>query len=138
MNENATTQPGPLDIINNLTAAINRADLAAMLASFEPDAVLVVQALAGQPAQIARGHVAIREAYAGFVSLKPTLRRQGQQIIEAGSIALHCSRWTLTATSPDGKKVETTGASSDVLRKQPDGQWLILIYNPYGTSIVGQ
>jgi len=107
-----------------------------MLNLFEPDAVLVVQPLAGQPGQIARGKVAIREAYVGFVSLKPTLRRQAQQIVEAGSIALHCSKWTLTATSPDGKKVERAGGSSDVLRKQSDGRWLVLIYNPYGTSIL--
>jgi len=137
VNEKTMTQPSPLDTINNLTAAINRGDLEAMLNFFEPDAVLVVQPLAGQPGQVARGKVAIREAYAGFVSLKPTLRRQAQQIVEASGIALHCSRWTLTATSPDGKKMERTGASSDVLRKQPDGRWLILIYNPYGTSIVG-
>ena len=62
------TQPNPLDTINNLTAAINRGDLTAMLNLFETDALLVVQALAGQPAQIARGDVAIREAYVGFVS----------------------------------------------------------------------
>jgi uncharacterized protein (TIGR02246 family) len=137
MNEKTMTQPSPLDTINDLTAAINRGDLASMLNLFEPDAVLVVQALAGQPAQIARGEVAIREAYAGFVSLKPTLRRQAQEIVEGGGIALHCSRWTLTATSPDGKRIERAGVSSDVLRKQSDGRWLILIYNPYGTSILG-
>jgi uncharacterized protein (TIGR02246 family) len=131
------TPSGPLDTINNLTEAINRGDLEAMLKFFEPNAVLVVQALAGQPAQIARGAVAIREAYAGFVSLKPTLRREVQQIVEADGIALHSSKWTLTATSPEGKKVERTGVSTDVLRKRSDGLWLILIYNPYGTSIAG-
>jgi ketosteroid isomerase-like protein len=106
-----------------------------MLKLFEEDAVLVLQALAGQAGQVARGEVAIRDAYAGFVSLKPTLLRQAQEIVEADGIALHCSRWTLTATSPEGKKVERTGISSDVLRKQSDGRWLILIYNPYGTSL---
>jgi uncharacterized protein (TIGR02246 family) len=129
-------QPGPLDTVSNLTAAINRGDLDAMLKLFEEDAVLVVQALAGQPGQLARGKVAIREAYAGFFSLKPNLRREAQQIVEAGGIAFHCSRWTLAATSPDGKKVERAGASSDVLWKQSDRRWLVLIYNPYGTSIV--
>jgi uncharacterized protein (TIGR02246 family) len=127
------TQPSPLGTINDLTAAINRGDLDAMLKLFEEDAVLVVQALAGQ---VARGEVAIRDAYAGFVSLKPTLLRQAQEIVEADGIALHCSRWTLTATSPDGKKLKRAGVSADVLRKQFDGRWLILIYNPYGTSLV--
>lgn len=131
------TQPGPLDTVSNLTAAINRGDLAAMLNLFEEESVLVVQALAGQPAQIAGGKVAIAEAYRGFFSMKPTLRRQGQQIVEAGGIAFHGSKWTLTATAPDGKKIERAGVSSDVLRKQSDGRWLVLIYNPYGTSMVG-
>ncbi|MGP8068409.1 MAG: YybH family protein [Candidatus Bathyarchaeia archaeon] len=83
------------------------------------------------------GKVAISEAYAGFDSLKPTLNRQVQEVFEAGGIALHCSSWKLTATSPDGKKIDRTGVSSDVLRKQSDGRWLILIYNPYGISAVG-
>ena len=135
--EKTMTQPGPLAVVSDLTAAINRGDLAAMLKLFEEDAVLVVQALAGQPGQIARGKAAIGEAYGGFFSLKPVLRREAQQIVEAGGIAFHCSRWILTATSPDGKKVERAGVSSDVLRKQSDGRWLVLIYNPYGTSIVG-
>jgi ketosteroid isomerase-like protein len=135
--EKAMTQPGPLDAVSNLTAAINRGDLAAMLKHFEEDAVLVARALAGQRGQIARGKVAIGEAYAGFVSLKPILRREAQEIVEADGVAFHCSRWTLTATSPDGKRLERAGVSSDVLRKQSDGQWLVLIYNPYGTSIEG-
>ena len=130
------TPPGPLDTIAKLTAAINRGDLSAMVESFEPDAVLVVQPLAGQHGQTARGAAAIREAYAGFVSLKPALCRVSQTIVEAGSIALHSSRWTLTATSPDGKKIDRASVSSDVLRKQPDGRWLVVIYNPYGTSVV--
>ena len=134
--EKTITQPGPLDTINNLTAAINQGDLAAMLSFFERDAVLAVQPLAGQAGQIAKGDVAIREAYAGFVAVRPALHRQAQQLVQADNIALHFSRWALTATSSDGKKVERTGVSADVLRKQSDGRWLVSIYNPYGTSIM--
>lgn len=106
------TQSGPKDTTNGLTAAIDRGDLATMLGFFERDAVLVVQALADQAAQTARGHVAIREAYSGFVSLKPTLRLQPQQVVEAGDVALHFSSWTLTANSPDGNRIE----SADLLQ----------------------
>ncbi len=131
-----STHDGPLEVITRLTAAINRGDPSAMLQYFHPDAVLVVQPLAGQAGQTARGHAAIREAYGGFFSLKPALERRSQQIIEAGDIALHYSRWALKATSPDGKTFERTATSSDVLRKQPDGRWLVVIYNPYGTAIL--
>ena len=129
-------QTTPLGTINKVTEAINGGDMTSMLSMFEPDAVLVVQALAGQSGQTAKGIDAIREAYKGFFSLKPDLHREAQHIVDAGNVALHCSRWTLTATAPDGKKIERTAHSSDVLRRQPDGRWLVVIYNPYGTSIV--
>ena len=131
MNRKSMTQPNPLDIVNNLTAAINRGDLDAAVDLYEQDAVLVVQ-----PGKIARGRSAIREALAGFISLKPTLRGQAQQIVDRDDIVLHCSRWILTGTSPDGKKVEMGGVSSDILQRQSDGSWLIAIDNPWGTTIV--
>src|SRR5690348_147878 len=102
------TQRSPLDTINDLTAAINNGDLDAAMHLYEQDAVLVPQ-----PGQIAQGRSAIREALAEFISLKPTLRGQAQQIVDRGDIVLYCSRWILSGTSPDGKKVEMGGISSD-------------------------
>ncbi len=125
------SQQSPLDTVNSLTAAINRGDLEAALDLYEQDAVLVVQ-----PGQIAQGRAAIRQALAAFVSLRSILRGQAQQMVASDDIILYCSRWTLTGTSPDGGKVEMAGVSSDILRRQSDGQWLIVIDNPWGTSIL--
>ena len=58
-------------------------------------------------------------------------------MIEAGGVALYSSKWTLVGTSPEGKQVEMSGTSSDVLRQQKDGRWLVAVDNPWGTSIVG-
>ena len=131
MNCSDMTQAGPLDTVTSLMTAINDGDIEVAVSLYEPDAVLVAQ-----PGQIARGRAAIRAALAGFISLKPTLRGHSQQIVEAGDIVLFCGRWKLTGTSPDGKKVEMGGVSSDVLRRQPNGRWLIAVDNPWGTSIV--
>lgn len=90
-----------------------------------------------QPGNIARGRDAIRAALQGFISLKPSLKGEPPQVVEAGDIALYCSRWSLVGTSPDGKRVEMKGISSDVLRKQNDGRWLVAVDNPWGTGIVG-
>ena len=125
------TQAGPLDTVNSLMTAINSGDIDVAVSLYEPDAVMVAQ-----PGQIARGRAAIRVALAGFISLKPTLRGHSQQIVQSGDIVLFCGRWTLKGTSPEGKKVEMGGVSSDVLRRQPDGRWLIAVDNPWGTSIV--
>jgi ketosteroid isomerase-like protein len=44
----------------------------------------------------------------------------------------------LVGTSLEDKHVEMTDFSSDVLRRQNDGQWLIAVDNPLGTSIVSK
>jgi uncharacterized protein (TIGR02246 family) len=121
----------PAETVNNLMVAINKGDLEAAMRLYEPDAVIVAQ-----PGNIARGKDAVRGAIAGFIALKPALKGEAFQVVEAGNIALYCSRWSLTGTGPDGKGVEMSGMSSDVLRKQPDGRWLVSIDNPWGTSIV--
>ena len=127
----------PADTVAKLTGAINRGDLEEMMKYFDPEAVLVVRALGEQGWQVAKGLDGIREAYAGFVSMKPTLRRITQHIIEAGNIALHFSLWSLSAKSPDGTSLDRKATSCDVLKKQPDGNWLVLLYNPYGAEVLG-
>jgi uncharacterized protein (TIGR02246 family) len=118
--------------VEKLMQAINKGDLEAAMSLYEQDAIIVAQ-----PGNIARGKDAVRGALAGFISLKPSLRGQAHQVVEAGDIALCCARWTLVGTSPDGEKVEMSGASSDVLRRQADGRWLVAIDNPWGTGIIG-
>jgi len=120
----------PLDTINSLTRAMNYGDIETALSLYESEAILVVE-----PGKVARGTVAIRTALEVFMSLKPTLKGEIHQILNVGDLTLYCSKWTLSGTSPDGKEVEMTGVSSDVLRRQPDGQWRIAIDNPWGTSI---
>jgi uncharacterized protein (TIGR02246 family) len=122
----------PLDTINKLVEAFERQDVDAAISLYEPQAVIVAQ-----PGQIASGTAAVRKALEGFISLKPKLKTISHQLVEAGDIALYCSKWTLTGTAPDGKRVEMSGMSSDVLRRQPDGRWLVAVDNPWGTSIIG-
>lgn len=122
----------PRDTVKNLLEAINKGELDIALSLYEPQAVFVVQ-----PGKIERGKDAIRAALEGFISLKPSLKGEGAVVVEVEDIALYCSKWDLVGTSPDGKLVEMKGISSDVLRRQTDGRWLIAVDNPWGTSIVG-
>ena len=121
----------PLDAVAQLVNAMNNGDLETALTFYEPGASLVVK-----PGVVATGTVALREALAGFVALKPTLTTESQQVMEAGDVALYCSRWSLRGTDPAGNPVHMGGRSSDVLRRQRDGNWLIALDNPWGTDIV--
>ena len=123
--------PQPVNTVTRLVEAINRADLDGALALYEKDAVLVAQ-----PGQIARGTAELREALAGFTALKATLRAETQQVVEAGDVALYVGRWSLRGTDSDGQPVAMSGESTDVLRRQKDGRWLIALDNPWGAQIL--
>jgi uncharacterized protein (TIGR02246 family) len=122
---------GPLDTVEQLMKAINRADVEAAVALYERDAVLVVE-----PGRLARGPTPLRDALAGFIALKPTLQAQAQQVLEVGDVALYLGRWSLQGTDPAGKAVVMNGESTDILRRQPDGRWLITLDNPWGVRLL--
>ncbi|MGH9868015.1 MAG: YybH family protein [Candidatus Polarisedimenticolia bacterium] len=122
---------GPIDTVNGLVEAINHADLERAVAAYESAAALVVR-----PGQIVRGPAQLREALAGFIALRPVLRSEAQQLIEAEDVALYIARWSLSGTDPAGNAVVMGGESTDVLRRQRDGRWLIVLDNPWGAQIL--
>ncbi|HEU4353190.1 MAG TPA: SgcJ/EcaC family oxidoreductase [Burkholderiales bacterium] len=121
----------PARTVARLAEAINRGDLDAAVALYEKDAVMVAQ-----PGQLARGTAEMRNALAGFIALKPALRMEAQRVVEAGDVALYLGRWSLRGTDPSGQPVAMSGESSDILRRQNDGRWLIALDNPWGTQIL--
>lgn len=123
---------GPTEVVSQLIDALNKGSLEAALALYEPQAVMVAV-----PGSLAAGKDALRKALEGFIALRPTIRSVKQAVVEASGLAQYSSEWTLAGTDPAGKPVTMTGKSSDVLRKQPDGTWKIVVDNPWGTAILG-
>jgi uncharacterized protein (TIGR02246 family) len=103
-------------------------DLDGALALYEPGATF-----APQPGAQVTGIDAIREALTQFAALHPTLDGQVEKVLEAGDVALVTNRWTLRGTGPDGP-LEMGGVSADVMRRQPDGTWRILVDDPWGAA----
>ena len=119
----------PEELHRLFAEALNAHDLEALMALFEPEAILIPQ-----PGQVVTGTEAIREALSSFLALKPKYELEFKKAFQAGDIALLFSEWTLSATDPDGNAVEMEGRTSDVVRRQPDGSWLVVIENPSGTE----
>ena len=111
--------------------AFNSGNLEAVVTLYEPNARFVAQ-----PGQIAEGHAAIRKALNEFLAMKPTLTPEKKALVAAGDIALCVVKWSLKGTGPDGTPVRMEGTTSDVLRKQADGNWLWVIDNPWGAGIL--
>lgn len=105
------------------------ADMPALLSLYEPDAVLLPQ-----PGTVARGHAAIRDSLNAFLAMKGTFRIASSKLAQAGNLALVYAKWTLEAKAPDGSPIRLEGETTDVLRRQGDGSWLIVIDSPFGAA----
>jgi uncharacterized protein (TIGR02246 family) len=116
----------PAETMRQLIAAFNAGDLEAALALYHHDAVFVAE-----PGKPAAGLEAIRAEMSAFLATRPTLTIEGHDTVEAGDVALHCTRWSLSNTGPDGSVVKRTGRGAVVLRRQPDGTWLVAVENPW-------
>ena len=121
----------PVDVVNQLIEAITTGDLERAVAAYEPGASLVVQ-----PGEVVTGAEALREALSRFIALKPTMATEAHQLIQSGDIAQYISHWSLKGRDPDGKEIQMKGTSSDILRRQADGRWLIVLDNPWGAALL--
>jgi uncharacterized protein (TIGR02246 family) len=115
-------------VIEEFAERLNARDLDGALALYEPGAAF--QAQPGEPAL--RGADAIREALAGFLALEPAMSGEIVKVVEAGDVALVMNRWALRGTQPDGAPVELAGTSADVVRRQNDGSWRVVVDDPWG------
>jgi uncharacterized protein (TIGR02246 family) len=119
----------PEDVHPQFARHFATADMTGLLSLYEPDAVLLPQ-----PGVVARGHAAIRESLGQFLAMKGTFRIVASKIVHAGDIALGYVSWTLDARGADGSPVHLEGTTSDVMRRQADGRWLIVIDSPFGAG----
>ncbi len=122
----------PVETVEQLIDAMNNRDVQRAVSLYEPGGALV-----RGTGEVAIGTEALRDAFEGIAGRGFTVTTRSYKVIEAGDIALYCSDWSGTGTSPDGSPIQMGGKSTDVLRRQPDGNWLIALDNPMGTAILG-
>ena len=116
-------------MIQQFLLYLSDGNLEGALALYEPNATFV-----SQPGEVVQGLEAIRSALAGFVTLKPKVSGEIQKVLEADETALVINKWNLEGTQPDGTPITISGQSADVLRRQTDGTWRLLIDDPWGAS----
>src|SRR5690349_19121105 len=116
----------PEEIDRLFVQAFSAHDLEALVALYEPDAVLVPQ-----QGQTVTGRAAIRETLKGFLTLCGEFRSEVKSVVQAGDLAQVRSDWSLVGTAPGGCPVDLSGRGVVVARRQPDGSWLYIIDNPF-------
>ena len=118
----------PKDAHRLFVEAFNAADLDALVALYEPEAVMI------DDAGIVHGRQAIRHALQGFLSARPRMELETKSVVQSGDLALLRADWRIRGTAPDGKSFETSHHSSEVVRRQADDTWLYVIDHPFGAD----
>jgi ketosteroid isomerase-like protein len=107
--------------------AFNSGDINGLLALYEPSAVLVPE-----PGKQVSGTDALRIALEGFLALKGEMTIESRSVVVTNDFALTRQAWNLKGMGPDGASLELGGESAEVWRRQPNGDWLLIIDNPWG------
>jgi uncharacterized protein (TIGR02246 family) len=128
MPSNRTTTT-PEEVLKAIVDGINAGNLDALMPLYESDA-----AFAAQPGNLIQGLAGVREGLAGFIAMKGKLDLKVTRVLMADDLALVIGVWSFTGSGPDGKPVRLASKSADVLRRQLDGSWRIVIDNPWGTD----
>jgi len=117
----------PEDIFPALSEAYNAGDLKALVSLYDPKAVFVIK-----PGRITEGPAELHGAMQRLVALRGRLTVNPRTFVRSDDLVLVLGTFTLSGRRGDGTAFERTSRFADVLRRQPDGRWLIAVDNPYG------
>jgi uncharacterized protein (TIGR02246 family) len=122
-----------MKVIMDMTEAFHKKDLKGVLASYEPNAVIVFE-----PEKAVSGVDAISQGFQGFFAVNPKFEYSGHEVFINGNLAMHFAPWAMTGKTPDGQEIRQSGLSVVVLRKQGNGNWLMVFDNPFGQHLMDQ
>ncbi len=108
--------------------AFNAGNVDATLACYEPQACFM-----SRSGRAAHGAAELREVFRVTFANKPQMKFNLRKVIPAGAdLALVVLEWRSKAVSAEGEVRLWSGMATDIVRRQPDGDWKIVLDNPYG------
>ncbi len=123
-----------LNAIQAMTSAFQNKDIGGVLASYESGAAVMFE-----PGVRVSDSAMLQKMFEGAFQLNPDFNYpNGHEVYMANNLALHIAPWEMSGIAPDGMQVKQQGLSVAVLRKQDDGQWLLVLDNPHGQVLMKQ
>jgi uncharacterized protein (TIGR02246 family) len=106
---------------------LNAGDLEAVVALYEPTASFVPKS-----GDTVVGRDGIRVMLSELIDRNASLRGNVVKVVTAGDIAVLYTDWRGTMHGPSGEGVEEHFRAVEVVRRQPDGSWLLIVGDPNG------
>lgn len=122
----------PREVPRLFLQAMNAGDVDAVVSLYETEGVIAIDRN-----QIVAGHKAIRAMVSGVLAQRPRFTLHESDAVQVGDLALIRSRWTVAMTDSGGKHTEMHVGPTLVVRRHPDGGWLVAIDRPSPGVTVG-
>lgn len=119
----------PQDINAAFEKAYNSGEIERLMALYEPEAMM-----APSPGKRVVGHSAIREVLRKLLAIGGQMTCRNLYCMRVDRIALLQAEWKLTGIRPDGKPLEMSSRTAEVIRQQEDGSWLYIIDHAFGSD----
>jgi ketosteroid isomerase-like protein len=84
-----------------------------------------------EPGRVTDGPAQLRAELQRLTEFRGRLTIVPRSFVRSGDVVLVLGSYTLSGRRRDGTPVEREARFADVLRRQPDGGWLIVIDNPF-------
>ncbi|WP_164914246.1 YybH family protein [Aquimarina sediminis] len=124
-------QQNVLKAIQKMTNAFHNKDIAEVMASYEPNAQVIFE-----PKTPITDSTVLKEMFQQAFAINPRFSYSGHEVFVNDRIATHFAPWTMTGMAPDGTEIKQSGLSVAMLRKQDNGEWLIIFDNPHGNFLM--
>lgn len=119
----------PQDMNTAFEEAYNSGEIERLMELYEPDAVM-----APSPGKRAVGRAAIREVLRKLLAIDGRMTCRNLYCMRVDRIALLQGEWRLSGTRPDGKTVDLSSRTAEVVRQQDDGSWRYIIDHAFASD----
>jgi len=104
---------------------LNGGDLDGVVELYDPDASVVAPS-----GETIRGREGVRHLFAGMMAAKTQLHSRVLRSVTVGDVALLYTDFDGTAVDASGKTVDVHYSAIEVLRRQLDGGWKLIVGDP--------
>ncbi|NML39670.1 SgcJ/EcaC family oxidoreductase [Chitinophaga sp. G-6-1-13] len=111
------------DVHAALAAAFNTGDINTVFTIYDYNGVIVPE-----PGKVVSGKEQFEEAVKGILAVKGTMEIKTVYCLQTGDVAVGRSEWNIT----DGGEVKISAKGIEVMRRQADGTWKIVIDHAFG------
>ena len=120
------TAKTPEDVDRLYEERVNAGDLDGVLALYEPGATVVL------PDGDRIGITAFRDSTRQLLAARLRLQMNVAKVVRVGEdLAVLYNDWTGSMTGPDGQPTAIAGKALDIVRRQADGTWRLIVDDPW-------